>query len=412
MRGGSRLFGSLFGSKKNTGEDQRGDISDDWMMVDVVEKPTNYYDLLVLRNTVSLREKSGKHLDDIPNKRDGNKITVYRGTGGHGPNEMRISFYTKSGTQYSNIKHFRVEYPPESNKFYWASDYDLRIAGYKGDKFNDTLTQVGMAKAVTAPAGGFRARMTDKITFYKKGDPFYEFTNYFSREDKNPLFYGDEKPFISGESESDHKGWPTTEHYFQVYKFLHGTRTCGRRGTPKAPTDTAYIDKLYMEAFKLGTGNNGLKAMGPEWAKEVSIRDQVSVNNGWWHGSSQSTHVAGKLRVMYNAVKMKFKQNDGSRGTPNLKQLLLDTGSAILVENAGRKDKYWGDGEFKISGGGSGWDFSKINDPNGGNKLGLLLMQIRDELNGLPLGTTCPENALIRPDSTYNQATKYFHLVY
>jgi hypothetical protein len=89
---------------------------------------------------------------------------------------------------------------------------------------------------------------------------------------------------------------------------------------------------------------------------------------------------------MYNAVKMKFTQND------DLKQILIDTGTAILVENAGGNDYDWGDGLFKIPGGGTNWGLSNIGDDRGKNWLGLLLMQIRDEFTGQ---TTCPPNGRI-----------------
>ena len=137
------------------------------------------------------------------------------------------------------------------------------------------------------------------------------------------------------------------------------------------------------------------------------------IDKNYWHGNRRGCE-PGKLRAMYNAIKMKFTQND------DLKQILIGTGTAILVENAGGNDKYWGDGSFKIPRRGTHWDLSKIGDPRGENRLGLLLMQIRDELNGLPIGTTCPPHALIATtaDPSYrllvsgDPSSGYFNLNY
>ena len=64
-----------------------------------------------------------------------------------------------------------------------------------------------------------------------------------------------------------------------------------------------------------------------------------------------------KDEVMLQALRMKFSQN------PKIAKELLATGDAILIEHT-RNDDYWADG----------------GDGSGKNKLGLLLMQVRDEL--------------------------------
>ena len=64
-----------------------------------------------------------------------------------------------------------------------------------------------------------------------------------------------------------------------------------------------------------------------------------------------------KNKVMLQALRMKFSQN------PEIAKELLATGDAILIEHT-RNDDYWADG----------------GDGSGKNKLGLLLMQIREEL--------------------------------
>jgi ribA/ribD-fused uncharacterized protein len=64
-----------------------------------------------------------------------------------------------------------------------------------------------------------------------------------------------------------------------------------------------------------------------------------------------------KEQVMLEALRAKFTQHD------DLKAILLGTGDAVLVEHTA-KDSYWGDG----------------GDGSGKNRLGQLLMRVRDEL--------------------------------
>jgi ribA/ribD-fused uncharacterized protein len=64
-----------------------------------------------------------------------------------------------------------------------------------------------------------------------------------------------------------------------------------------------------------------------------------------------------KDAVMLDAVRAKFTQHD------DLKAILLGTGDAKLVEHTAN-DSYWGDG----------------GDGGGKNRLGQILMQVRDEL--------------------------------
>lgn len=66
---------------------------------------------------------------------------------------------------------------------------------------------------------------------------------------------------------------------------------------------------------------------------------------------------AVKERVMLDALRAKFTQH------PELATVILETGSAVLVEHTAN-DSYWGDG----------------GDGSGKNRLGMLLMQVRDEL--------------------------------
>lgn len=69
-----------------------------------------------------------------------------------------------------------------------------------------------------------------------------------------------------------------------------------------------------------------------------------------------------KNKVMLQALRMKFSQN------PDIAKELMATGDAIIIEHT-RNDAYWAD-----------W-----GDGSGKNKLGLLLMQVREELKNLTL---------------------------
>ena len=69
-----------------------------------------------------------------------------------------------------------------------------------------------------------------------------------------------------------------------------------------------------------------------------------------------------KDEVMLQALRMKFSQN------PDIAKELMATGDAILIEHT-RNDAYWSDG----------------GDGSGKNKLGLLLMQVREEVKNANL---------------------------
>lgn len=115
--------------------------------------------------------------------------------------------------------------------------------------------------------------------------------------------------------------WPTTEHYYQASKFID--------------------DPGWMEAIRVVTRPYDAFRMGrsPEHTPR-SDWDEV------------------KDHVMLRALRAKFAQHE------NLRQALLATGESTLVEHA-PNDRYWGDG----------------GDGSGLNRLGQLLMQVRQELN-------------------------------
>ncbi len=119
--------------------------------------------------------------------------------------------------------------------------------------------------------------------------------------------------------ELDSEYWPTVEHYFQAQKFA-GTRHC--RDVRRAPTP--------KEAKAIGRDRN--RPLRSDWEE---VKDDV----------------------MYRAVRKKFETHDA------LRDLLLSTGSREIVE-ASPFDYYWGCGK----------------DGSGKNRLGDLLMRVRDEL--------------------------------
>ena len=115
------------------------------------------------------------------------------------------------------------------------------------------------------------------------------------------------------------KTWPTSEHYFQAQKHA---------GTPRE--EEIRRAKTPSEAARLGRD------------RKVRLRrDWESVKDA----------------IMREVVLAKFTQHD------DLRELLLSTGDATLVEHT-ENDSYWGDG----------------GDGSGRNRLGRILMEVRDEL--------------------------------
>lgn len=117
--------------------------------------------------------------------------------------------------------------------------------------------------------------------------------------------------------EIDGKSWPTSEHYFQAMKFA---------------------DPALQERVR--------KAATPSIAAKLG-RDRGNPLRSDWESVKED--------VMRKAIRAKFTQH------PNLKLLLLDTANAKLVEQT-KNDSYWGDG----------------GDGSGKNRLGFLLMELRD----------------------------------
>ena len=115
------------------------------------------------------------------------------------------------------------------------------------------------------------------------------------------------------------KIWKTTEHYFQAQKY--------------AGTD-------YENQIR--------KATSPMRAAQMGRNRKIKIRKNWDNIRDN---------IMYEVLKAKFTQHD------DLKMLLLETENKILVEHT-ENDSYWGDG----------------GDGSGKNRLGKLLMKLREEL--------------------------------
>jgi ribA/ribD-fused uncharacterized protein len=115
------------------------------------------------------------------------------------------------------------------------------------------------------------------------------------------------------------KVWTTVEHFFQAMKF---------EGTPQE------------EVIR--------KARTPAKAKQFGRTRRVKLRKDW---------ETIKDAVMREGVLAKFTQHE------EMAEILLGTGDALLVEHT-TSDDYWGDG----------------GDGHGKNKLGRILMSVREEL--------------------------------
>ncbi|KAK1231542.1 hypothetical protein PQX77_005334 [Marasmius sp. AFHP31] len=145
-----------------------------------------------------------------------------------------------------------------------------------------------------------------KVLFYHKHNPHYGFTNFSS----HPVFYNG-------------KRFPTSEHLFQSFKFEHKPALVEHiRTFSERPSDA------FSEARRL----------------------QNEVRSDWLDVNIE------KMRI---AVELKFTQH------PDLKQELLSTGNAELIEDSD-KDAFWGVGP----------------DGRGRNELGKALEWLRARFRG------------------------------
>ena len=159
----------------------------------------------------------------------------------------------------------------------------------------------------------------------------YKVEPYYNNIDKSQsiYFYNKNEPyyeltnFFRSSIVIDNEEYPTVEHFYQSQKFPNNSE------------------------FQLR-----IKSMDrPSKAREIVYTPEFSndFDNEWWSTVKDS--------VMLTGLRAKFGQNE------TLRKLLLDTKSKILIENS-PCDNYWGCG----------------SNHDGLNKLGKLLMQVRNEL--------------------------------
>lgn len=148
-------------------------------------------------------------------------------------------------------------------------------------------------------------RINDEYGFLSNFAPYSFETEEFSA--KNNSYY---KVF-----------WKTSEHYYQAMKFV---------GTDWDHSNRIRLADNPMEAARFGRDKSHI--LRPDWEHIKEI-------------------------IMERALIEKFSQN------PDIKQKLIDTRDAILVEHR-KADSYWGD----------------AGNGTGKNRLGILLMNVRNLL--------------------------------
>jgi ribA/ribD-fused uncharacterized protein len=156
---------------------------------------------------------------------------------------------------------------------------------------------------------------------------------YFGRDRQE---YGFLSHFYPSLIEIDGEKWPTVEHFYQAQKSpLYGYRQVIR------DAETPGMAKRLAKS----PGATGRAARGSWFIK---------------HGKApREDWDAVKLDIMRRADWAKFSQN------PDLAELLLATGDAVLIEDS-PSDSFWGTGR----------------DGNGANWAGRVLTEIRDRLRG------------------------------
>eukprot|EP01083_Nonionella_stella_P074303 201494_1 len=183
-----------------------------------------------------------------------------------------------------------------------------------------------------------------EIRFYNKKEPYYEFSNFWGT-------HTDKKFTLR----IDNREWPSSEHYYQAQKFAHRLDDKDYKKYFNLIADAPTPSKCFTLATQRTRGGYATKWIysktNPTKLNEIVKQyrnKQVTMRDDW---------DKVKDHIMLKALRFKFKQN------LHLKKLLLSTGDALLIEHT-KRDCYWGDG----------------GDGTGQNKLGLSLMEVRNEL--------------------------------
>jgi len=141
---------------------------------------------------------------------------------------------------------------------------------------------------------------------------------FYSHNENEP--YGSFSNFSNHGFKINGEVWKTSEHYFQAQKFV-------------------YSPKHY---------NQVMESNHPKKAAQIGRDRSLPLRPDW---------NSVKENVMRQALEAKFTQHE------KLKDLLLSTGNQEIVEDS-PIDFYWGCG----------------SDRTGQNRLGILLMELRDKL--------------------------------
>jgi ribA/ribD-fused uncharacterized protein len=169
------------------------------------------------------------------------------------------------------------------------------------------------------------APVASVVFFYDKGRPFYEFTNFYTPP---------------GGVMIDGRSWPTTEHYFQASKF------------PAHPSLQEAMRRMSDARAVFNSAASNAHMRRSDWFTTLKHP---------FGGRSDKLVDSVRDAVMIKALLAKFADR-------KLAKLLLSTGDAELVEDAGTNDKYWGNGQRGSVRG------------HGENKLGRMLGYLRHML--------------------------------
>ncbi|CAG8520845.1 9650_t:CDS:2 [Ambispora gerdemannii] len=175
---------------------------------------------------------------------------------------------------------------PDASRF-WVRDLDRAGATYVVCNKSKHVA-IEMMKFLEAYEK--KGRGGQKVDFYNKDEPYYEFTNFYRAK-----------------VNIDKHSWPTTEHYFQAQKF--------ENLSIQKKIRNAYTAR---EAFSIARDKN----------------DEKRTN---WESPTSPDGIIFKEKVMEHAQMCKYTQY------PQLKYKLLSTATADLYEHTSN-DNYWGDG--------------------------------------------------------------------
>ena len=207
-----------------------------------------------------------------------------------------------------------------------SSNYDN--VNFESKKFlingGRIIIQKGIIPQIITPTG------TGTVEFFK---PTEYPGNFFSNYSKHPIIYGEIK-------------YPTSEHLFQVMKFMGPNATNYHNEYPHIIRHQNTPNTARRLAGQKGVGG------GRPWQRELNVIVQKYKNKARLRPDWERI----KDNLMYEIVKMKTLAH------PEVKNELMKTRNKLIVENS-PYDSYWGIG----------------SDGKGRNQLGKTWMRIRSE---------------------------------